>query len=86
MTCDLTHLREAGKIEPSIPYRVPRANDETAERWVRSAEARKELKVSTCDLAHMRDAGKIEAKKVGNAYLYKLPPVDGQENKDDAAE
>jgi DNA phosphorothioation-associated putative methyltransferase len=43
------------------------------ERWVRSAEARKELKLSTCDLAHMREAGKIESKKVGNAYLYKVP-------------
>ena len=51
---------------------VPQLNDETPVRWVRSAEARKELKLSTCDLAHMRDAGMIEAKKVGNAYLYKL--------------
>ncbi len=80
------HLREAGEIEASIRYSMPRFNDETAERWGRSAAARKELKVSTCDLAHMREAGKIEAKKVGNAYLYKLPPVDGQENKDDAVE
>ena len=28
---------------------------------------------STCDLAHAREAGEIEYKKVGNAYLYKLP-------------
>ena len=64
---------------------VPRLNDESSERWVRSTEARKELKLSTCDLAHMRDAGKIEAKKVGNAYLYKLP-AGSQEGKDKTAE
>lgn len=44
-----------------------------SERWLRSNEIRKALKLSTCDLAHMRDAGKIESKKVGNAFLYKLP-------------
>ena len=64
---------------------MPRINDEIPVRWVRSDEARKELKLSTCDLAHMRDAGKIEAKKVGNAYLYKLP-VGRESQEGEAAE
>jgi hypothetical protein len=51
---------------------VPRLTGTVTERWVRSGEARKQLKVSTCDLAHMREAGAIEFKKVGNAYLYRL--------------
>lgn len=33
----------------------------------------------------MRDAGKIDAKKVGNAYLYKLP-ASSQEGKENADE
>jgi len=40
------------------------------ERWVRSEEARKMLKLSTCDLAHARESGKIKFKKVGSAFLY----------------
>jgi len=49
------------------------AQRQSRSNWVRSAEARKTLKLSTCDLAHKRDSGEIESKKVGNAYLYKLP-------------
>jgi hypothetical protein len=49
------------------------AQEEQQSKWVRSAEARKALRLSTCDLAHKRQAGEIESKKVGNAYLYKLP-------------
>ncbi len=52
------------------------AQEEQQSKWVRSAEARKALKLSTCDLAHKREAGEIESKKVGNAYLYKLPSED----------
>ena len=40
------------------------------ERWVRSDEARKLLKLSTCDLAHARESGQIEFKKVGKFFLY----------------
>jgi len=54
---------------------VPQLNEEPPERWVRSADARKELRLSTCDLSHLREAGKIESKKIGNAYLYRLPTV-----------
>lgn len=52
---------------------VPRLISEMPERWVRSDEARKQLKLSTCDLAHARESGAIELKKVGNAFFYKLP-------------
>lgn len=45
------------------------------DQWVRSAAARKVLKLSTCDLAHKRESGEIEAKKVGNTYFYKLPKL-----------
>ncbi len=41
------------------------------ERWLKSGEVRKELKVSTCELAHLRNAGKLPFKKQGNAYLYR---------------
>ncbi|QDV24639.1 DNA phosphorothioation-associated putative methyltransferase [Aureliella helgolandensis] len=51
---------------------MPRLTQQPVDRWVRSAEARKQLKLSTCDLAHMRENGEIESKKVGNAYLYKM--------------
>jgi hypothetical protein len=65
-------------------YVVPRLNkppevqsndtiEQTTDQWVRSADVRKALKLSTCDLAHKRQSGEIEAKKVGNAYYYKLP-------------
>ena len=43
------------------------------EHWVRSEEARRRLKLSSCDLAHAREAGTLAFKKVGNAYLYRLP-------------
>ncbi len=49
------------------------AQEQSQSNWVRSAEARKALKLSTCELAHKRESGEIESKKVGNAYLYKLP-------------
>jgi len=50
----------------------PTSEESAREHWVRSTEARKELKLSTCELAHLRETGKIESKKVGNAYYYKL--------------
>jgi hypothetical protein len=53
---------------------------EQPSKWVRSAEARKALKLSTCDLAHKRDSGGIESKKVGNAYLYKIADKDAMDN------
>jgi len=52
---------------------IPRLTGTVPERWVRSDEARKYLKLSTCDLAHARESGEIEFKKVGNAFLYRLP-------------
>jgi hypothetical protein len=69
-------------------YVVPRLNkppevlsndsiEQIADQWVRSADVRKALKLSTCDLAHKRDSGEIEAKKVGNTYYYKLPKDTG---------
>lgn len=48
------------------------AQEEPKSRWVRSAKARKALKLSTCDLAHKRESGEIKSKKVGNAYWYEL--------------
>lgn len=39
-------------------------------RWLKSADVRKLLKISTCDLAHLRQEGKIRFVKKGNAYLY----------------
>jgi hypothetical protein len=39
---------------------------------IRSAEARKMIKVGTCDLAHLRQDGKIRYTKEGNSYLYSL--------------
>ncbi len=52
---------------------IPRLTGTIPERWVRSDEARRRFKLSTCDLAHARESGEIEFKKVGNAFLYKLP-------------
>lgn len=52
---------------------IPRLSGTIPDRWVRSDEVRRQLKLSTCDLAHAREAGEIEYKKVGNAFLYKLP-------------
>jgi hypothetical protein len=52
---------------------IPRLTGTAPERWVRSDEARRQLKLSTCDLAHAREAGEIEFKKVGQAFLYRLP-------------
>ena len=43
---------------------IPRLTGIVPERWLRSNEARKQLKLSTCDLAHAREAGEIEFKKV----------------------
>ena len=52
---------------------IPRLSDDIPARWVRSDEARKQLKLSTCNLAHARESGEIEFKRVGNAFLYKFP-------------
>jgi len=38
--------------------------------WLTSAEARKQLRLSTCDLAHIRVAGHLRFTKSGNAFLY----------------
>ena len=43
---------------------IPRLTGIVPERWLRSNEARKQLKLSTCDLAHAHEAGEIEFKKV----------------------
>jgi DNA phosphorothioation-associated putative methyltransferase len=40
------------------------------ERWVRSEEARKTLRISTCQLAHLRNSAMIKFKKEGRFYLY----------------
>ena len=49
------------------------SESEDSDQWLRSNEVRRALKLSTCDLAHLREAGKITSKKVGSAFLYKLP-------------
>jgi len=56
--------------EHVVPRLKPHQTDE--ETWVRSAQARKQLKLSTCQLAHLRQAGQIDFKKVGNAFVYKI--------------
>ena len=38
--------------------------------WLKGAEVRKSLEISTCDLAHLREEGAIRAEKRGNAYYY----------------
>ncbi len=60
-------LNESAEGSPDAPL------DSLPGTWVKSAEARKVLKLSTCELAHKRESGEIESKKVGNAYLCKLP-------------
>ncbi len=52
---------------------IPRLTGTVPERWIRSDEARKQLKLSTCGLAHARESGEIDFKKVGNAFLYRMP-------------
>ncbi len=44
--------------------------------WMRSAEARRTLRISTCDLMHLREAGKLRFQKQGNAYLYASKDVE----------
>ncbi len=63
-------LKESGESPQKATLGPPQ------NQWVRSAEARKVLKLSTCDLAHKRESGEIEARKVGNSYLYKLPHLE----------
>jgi hypothetical protein len=38
--------------------------------YLKSKEARKELRISDCDLAHMRLEGKLRFTKKGNAFMY----------------
>jgi len=45
-------------------------SDNDGSKWLKSAEIRKKLKLTTCELAHLREAGKLPFKKKGNAYLY----------------
>jgi hypothetical protein len=63
-------LNEPAEGSPDAPV------DSPPDTWVKSAVARKLLKLTSCELAHKRESGEIEAKKVGNAYLYKLPQSD----------
>ena len=70
----MPRLNNKSQVEPAESSSAAAGSDvENSDQWVRSNEVRKALKISTCDLAHMREAGKIESKKVGNAFLYKLP-------------
>lgn len=52
---------------------VPRLTAAAEDQWLRSDEIRRRLKLTTCELAHLRDAGGLPFKKLGNAYLYRLP-------------
>jgi len=45
------------------------------EKWLSSAEARKELHISDCHLMHLRESGAVRFKKRGNAYLYAADDV-----------
>ena len=47
------------------------AHDEVNE-WLRSAEVRRRLRLTTCQLAHLRTSGEIGFRKSGNAYLYSV--------------
>ena len=57
----------------NVDYLGHSSKPDNKEHWVRSKEARRRLKLSTCDLAHAREAGTLAFKKVGNAYLYRIP-------------
>lgn len=74
----MARLKDKTQVDPADSHSAAACSDvENSDQWLRSNEVREALKISTCDLAHMRDAGKIESKKVGNAFLYKLPsPVE----------
>jgi DNA phosphorothioation-associated putative methyltransferase len=56
--------------ESTTAFTLASESSEDGERWVRSDEARRVLKLSTCDLAHARESGEIRFKKVGNTFLY----------------
>ena len=47
-----------------------RGTNHSGTDWLRSAEVRKALGISTCDLPHLREDGVIKAEKRGNAYCY----------------
>ncbi len=66
-----------GRLSYWTAYVLPKLRDASSrvvciERWGTSAQARKELGISTCELAHRRNAGLIKAKKIGRAYYYSL--------------
>ncbi|MCG9911060.1 MAG: hypothetical protein MH137_07135 [Flavobacteriales bacterium] len=40
------------------------------QKWLKSKEVMKTLKIRACDVMHLREAGKLEFIKKGNAFLY----------------
>jgi hypothetical protein len=45
-------------------------NKNSNQKWLKSAEAMKTLKIQACDLMHLRLEGKLDFIKQGNAFLY----------------
>ncbi len=44
------------------------------ETWLTSKEAKAILKVSDCHLMHMRLSGVLQFRKIGNRFMYLMPP------------
>ncbi|MCZ8354014.1 MAG: hypothetical protein ACK5WV_13365 [Chryseotalea sp.] len=51
------------------------------EKWLKSKEVMKTLKISACDVMHLREEGKLKFTKQGNAFLYSAESVALIQNK-----
>lgn len=71
LALDDIDTRRIGRRSYWEQHVIPRLA-KSEERWLRSAEVCKMLRISTCELSHRRNAGEIPFKKKGNTYFYQL--------------
>lgn len=55
---------------------INRQHSTPKRNWMKSAEVRRYLKISSGTLQHMRDSGKLKYSKVGSIFFYDVKDVE----------
>ena len=55
-------------------------NKTESKEWLRCADVRKMLKISTATVQNLRISGKLKSKKVGGIHFYKLTDIENMIN------
>jgi hypothetical protein len=71
---DLENFRQ--RLLEDIQNLPPKKNTASAERWLRSAEVKKLLKISLGTLQHLRSIGALPYTKIGNVIYYDVEDIE----------